>query len=111
MKSIIRAALAGAAVLAAFAGPALAQKNGGTLTVGLELDIPGFDPLKVGVYDTSANIAASLLLERSPPWATTARPRASSPFRGRTPTTSRSGPSSSGPTSSSTTARRSMPRR
>ena len=45
------------------AGPALAQKKGGTLTVGLELDIPGFDPLKVGVYDTAANIAASLLLE------------------------------------------------
>ena len=58
-------ALAGAAVLAAFAGPALAQKKGGTLTVGLELDIPGFDPLKVGVYDTSANIAASLLLEHA----------------------------------------------
>jgi len=34
------------------------QKQGGTLTVGLELDIPGFDPLKVGVYDTAANIAA-----------------------------------------------------
>src|SRR6185503_18108178 len=45
------------------AGPALAQKQGGSLTVGLELDIPGFDPLKVGVYDTSANIAASLILE------------------------------------------------
>lgn len=52
---------AAAAVLAA--GPAMAQKQGGTLTVGLELDIPGFDPLKVGVYDTAANIAASLLLE------------------------------------------------
>ena len=39
--------------------PALAQKQGGTLTVGLEPDIPGFDPLKVGVYDTAANIAAS----------------------------------------------------
>ena len=45
------------------AGPALAQKKGGSLTVGLELDIPGFDPLKVGVYDTAANIAASVLLE------------------------------------------------
>jgi 4-phytase/acid phosphatase/peptide/nickel transport system substrate-binding protein len=45
------------------AGPALAQKQGGTLTVGLELDIPGFDGLKVGLYDTAANIAASLLLE------------------------------------------------
>jgi peptide/nickel transport system substrate-binding protein len=55
------ALVASAAVLAA--GPAMAQKQGGTLTVGLELDIPGFDPLKVGVYDTAANIAASLILE------------------------------------------------
>jgi len=54
--------LAAAAAMFA-AGPAMAQKQGGTLTVGLELDIPGFDPLKVGVYDTSANIAASLILE------------------------------------------------
>jgi len=53
-------------VLAAMAlagGPAHAQKQGGTLTVGLELDIPGFDPLKVGVYDTSQNMAAALMLE------------------------------------------------
>lgn len=55
-------ALAAAAACLAV-GPAMAQKQGGTLTVGLELDIPGFDPLKVGVYDTSANIAASLILE------------------------------------------------
>ena len=45
------------------AGPAMAQKQGGTVTVGLELDIPGFDPLKVGVYDTAANIAAKLLYD------------------------------------------------
>ena len=32
--------------------PASAQKQGGSITVGLELDIPGFDPLKVGVFDT-----------------------------------------------------------
>ncbi|TXL75984.1 ABC transporter substrate-binding protein [Vineibacter terrae] len=52
------------ALAAAFAAaPAAAQKQGGSLTVGLELDIPGFDPLKVGVYDTAANIAASLILE------------------------------------------------
>src|SRR5437868_8355223 len=53
-----------ALVAALGAAPAMAQKQGGTLTVGLELDIPGFDPLKVGVYDTSANIAASLILEQ-----------------------------------------------
>lgn len=53
MKSTMKvlALAASAAVLAA--GPAFAQKKGGTMTVGLELDIPGFDPLKVGVYDTS----------------------------------------------------------
>src|SRR5690348_14791068 len=63
MKTMVKAlALAAAAALIA-AGPAFAQKKGGALTVGLELDIPGFDPLKVGVYDTSQNIAAALLLE------------------------------------------------
>ena len=41
----------------------MAQKQGGTLTVGLELDILGFDPLKVGVYDTAGNIAASLIFD------------------------------------------------
>jgi peptide/nickel transport system substrate-binding protein len=45
------------------AAPAMAQKQGGTLTVGLELDIPGFDGLKVGLYDTAANIAASLIFD------------------------------------------------
>ncbi len=64
MKSIIRStAIACVAVFAAAASPALAQKKGGSLTVGVELDIPGFDPLKVGVYDTSANMAAALMLE------------------------------------------------
>src|SRR5260370_42337392 len=41
----------------------MAQTQGGTLTVGLELDIPGFDGLKVGLYDTAANIAASLIFD------------------------------------------------
>ena len=44
-------------------GPTQAQKRGGTITVGLELDISGFDPLKVGVFDTSANMAASLIFD------------------------------------------------
>jgi peptide/nickel transport system substrate-binding protein len=43
--------------------PAAAQKQGGSVTVGLELDIAGFDPLKVGVFDTSGNIAAALLFD------------------------------------------------
>jgi len=49
--------------LAAAAGPASAQKSGGTITVGLELDIPGFDPLKVGVYDTAALTASSAIFD------------------------------------------------
>jgi peptide/nickel transport system substrate-binding protein len=64
MKSIVRStALACVALLAAVASPALAQKKGGTLTVGVELDIPGFDPLKVGVYDTSGFMAADLIFD------------------------------------------------
>jgi len=47
----------------AFVAPASAQKQGGTLTVCQELDIPGFDPLKVGVYDTSANTAAAAIFD------------------------------------------------
>ena len=43
--------------------PANAQKQGGSITVGLELDIPGFDPLKVGVFDTAALTAASAIFE------------------------------------------------
>ena len=45
------------------ATPASAQKPGGTLTFGLELDIPGFDPLKVGVFDTSAETAAAAIFD------------------------------------------------
>ena len=43
--------------------PASAQKKGGSITMGLELDIPGFDPLKVGVFDTAALTAAALPFE------------------------------------------------
>lgn len=43
--------------------PAVAQKQGGTITVGLELDITGFDPLKVGVYDTSGFMVAAALFD------------------------------------------------
>src|SRR5215813_13348787 len=53
-------------LVAAFAlsgSPVLAQKAGGTLTVGRELDIPGFEPLKVGVYDTAALTASSAIFE------------------------------------------------
>jgi 4-phytase/acid phosphatase/peptide/nickel transport system substrate-binding protein len=49
--------------VAVFAGAAHAQKQGGSITVGLELDIPGFDPLKVGVFDTSAQMAAAAIFD------------------------------------------------
>src|SRR5437660_81879 len=49
--------------VALLAAPAYAQKQGGSITVGLELDIPGFDPLKVGVYDTSAETAAAAIFD------------------------------------------------
>ncbi len=43
--------------------PAVAQKPGGSITVGLEFEIPGFDPLKVGVFDTSTEIAAAAIFD------------------------------------------------
>ena len=49
--------------VALFAGAANAQKQGGSITVGLELDIPGFDPLKVGVFDTAAETAAAAIFD------------------------------------------------
>lgn len=55
--------LAAALGVAVFAGAANAQKQGGSITVGLELDIPGFDPLKVGVFDTSAGTAAAAIFD------------------------------------------------
>ncbi len=63
MKSTMKVLALAASAAMLVAGPALAQKKGGTMTVGLELDIPGFDPLKVGVYDTAANIGAALIFE------------------------------------------------
>jgi peptide/nickel transport system substrate-binding protein len=60
LARIFLVAVFGAALSAA---PASAQKAGGTITVGLELDIPGFDPLKVGVYDTAALTASSAIFE------------------------------------------------
>ena len=69
MKAAIRSsALARIFLVAGFgvalsAMPASAQKQGGSITVGLELDIPGFDPLKVGVYDTAALTASSAIFD------------------------------------------------
>src|SRR5437660_7842172 len=49
--------------VALLAAPAYAQKQGGSITVGLETDIPGFDPLKVGVFDTAAETAAAAMFD------------------------------------------------
>ncbi len=43
--------------------PALAQTPGGSVTIGVEQDIAGFDPLVVGVYDTGATATAALLFD------------------------------------------------
>ncbi|TMJ87254.1 MAG: ABC transporter substrate-binding protein, partial [Alphaproteobacteria bacterium] len=62
-RALSRIFLATAFGLYLFAGAAQAQKPGGSITVGLELDIPGFDPLKVGVFDTAALTAAAALFD------------------------------------------------
>jgi 4-phytase/acid phosphatase/peptide/nickel transport system substrate-binding protein len=51
------------AAAAAAIGPAMAQRQGGSLTVGMELDISGFDPLKVGVFDSAGMIGARLIFD------------------------------------------------
>src|ERR1035437_6843011 len=62
-RKLARIFLSTAFGVALWAGPANAQKQGGSITVGLELDIPGFDPLKVGVFDTSAETAAAAIFD------------------------------------------------
>ena len=59
----MRTALAAGASLLITAGTAETQQQGGSITVGQELDIPGFDPLKVGVFDTSAETAAAAIFD------------------------------------------------
>ena len=49
LTAFMRTALAAGASFLVATGTAEAQKQGGSITVGLELDIPGLDPLKVGV--------------------------------------------------------------
>jgi peptide/nickel transport system substrate-binding protein len=59
------AAVAAAALAAGFAMPAMAQApvKGGTLTIGVESDFEGFDPIRAGVYSNSTVTAASLFYE------------------------------------------------
>src|SRR6202030_1729248 len=63
LAGIARTALVTAAAMAILATTANAQKQGGSITLGLELDIAGFDPVKVGVFDTAASMAAALLFD------------------------------------------------
>src|SRR5262249_57157162 len=64
MRGLCAAIAAGALGFLIIAAPATAApKQGGRVTLGTELDIPGFDPLKVGVYDTAATSAAALLFD------------------------------------------------
>jgi 4-phytase/acid phosphatase/peptide/nickel transport system substrate-binding protein len=56
-------AMATAAAILIAAGTANAQRQGGSITLGLELDIAGFDPVKVGVFDTATSMAAALLFD------------------------------------------------
>ena len=63
LTAFMRTALAAGASLLVVTGTAEAQKQGGSITVGLELDIPGLDPLKVGVFDTSAETAAAAIFD------------------------------------------------
>jgi 4-phytase/acid phosphatase/peptide/nickel transport system substrate-binding protein len=59
----LRPVLTAAIAASMFVGPALAQKAGGSITVALELEVPGFDPIKVGVFDTAAQMASSLIFD------------------------------------------------
>jgi 4-phytase/acid phosphatase/peptide/nickel transport system substrate-binding protein len=61
--AILRTAFVAGASLLIAVGTAGAQKQGGSITVGQELDIPGFDPLKVGVFDTAALTAAAAIFD------------------------------------------------
>ena len=62
-RALAQTILGAAIGVALFASPAIAQKQGGSITVGLELDIPGFDPLKVGVFDTAALTASAAIFD------------------------------------------------
>ncbi len=63
LSAIARSVAVAAAGLLLLALPAHAQKQGGSITLGVELDIPGFDPLKVNVFDTAAQMAAALIFD------------------------------------------------
>lgn len=63
MRVLFGAALATLTLIADGGIAATAQVRGGSVTVGVEQDIAGFDPLIVGVYDTGQTAAAALLFD------------------------------------------------
>ncbi|MDP1839737.1 MAG: ABC transporter substrate-binding protein [Reyranella sp.] len=61
---LVAALAAGLAAAPALAqAPTAAPVKGGTLTIGVESDFEGFDPVKAGVYSNSTVTAASLFYE------------------------------------------------
>ena len=62
LSAIVRGAVASTFCLLV-ATTVHAQKQGGSITLGVELDIPGFDPLKVNVFDTATQMAAALIFD------------------------------------------------
>jgi 4-phytase/acid phosphatase/peptide/nickel transport system substrate-binding protein len=66
---VVRAFAAWIAAIAILSGavlgapPALAQKRGGSLVVGLQSDLVGFDPLVVGTYNEATTDVASALFD------------------------------------------------
>jgi peptide/nickel transport system substrate-binding protein len=62
-RRLARAFVLATSTVAMSASISWAQKQGGSITVGLGLDIPGFDPLKVGIFDTAARTAAAAIFD------------------------------------------------
>ena len=60
---LVASLAAGLATVPAWAQQAVAPVKGGTLTIGVESDFEGFDPIKAGVYSNSTVTAASLFYE------------------------------------------------
>jgi 4-phytase/acid phosphatase/peptide/nickel transport system substrate-binding protein len=60
---LMAALAAGLATVPAMAQQATTPVRGGTLTIGVESDFEGFDPIKAGVYSNSTVTAASLFYE------------------------------------------------
>jgi len=82
-----------------FVGPCQRPKNRAAVSLlASSLDIPGFDPLKVGVFDTAAQMAAVTIFDNAHHSRRQGASRSqSSRYHGHTPMTSRPGHTSCGP--------------